>query len=231
MWTLCFRAFTAAQCVWPTLATFCPWGPKRRWRTYFGNCSLLDTNARATWLDLTEVKLVKFKFLERTVKWGQDGIRIRWLGDSQHVVAFLKGCGVLAGRQVSTPGLLKVDGSEDATMLTGEEAQRFRRASALLNSVAQDRPDLNFVSRESSNVMSDPTAGSWVGLKRGGRYLRSFPWWEYLYSWQAPTNAFAILDRFFFFCRVSFFFNQFFFWPVGYLPRDQFFFERGQQGS
>ena len=41
---------------------------------------------------------------------------------------------------------------------TGEEAKRLRRANALLNHVAQDRP--NFASEASSKVMSDPTVGA-----------------------------------------------------------------------
>ena len=96
---------------------------------------------------------------------------------------------MLAGRPVASPGLLKEDGSEDATPLTGEGAKRFRRASALLNNVSQDRPDLNFASKVSSKGMSDPTVGAWVGLKRVGRYSRLFCRREYLYRWQAPTKA------------------------------------------
>ena len=63
----------------------------------------------------------------------------------------------------------------------------WRQNAALLNYVAQDRPDLNFTSKEISKVMSDPTVGA--GLKRIWRYLRLNPRYEHLYSWQARTNA------------------------------------------
>ena len=43
----------------------------------------------------------------------------------------------------------------------GKGKIRFRRASALLNFVAQDHPDLNGARKESSQVASDVTAGAW----------------------------------------------------------------------
>ena len=58
------------------------------------------------------------------------------------------------------------------TELSKEEALKFRRIAALMNYVAQDRPDTQVAVSHLCTDMSKPTQQSWTMLKRIGRYLK-----------------------------------------------------------
>ena len=60
---------------------------------------------------------------------------------------------------------------EERDELGKEEASRYRAAAARLNFLAQDRPDLQFLSKESSRRMAVSREGDWELLKKAWRYL------------------------------------------------------------
>ena len=64
------------------------------------------------------------------------------------------------------------------------EASEYRAASARLNYLALDRPDILFASKECSRRMSSPRNGDWVALKRVVRYLLGKPRLVWRFGWQ-----------------------------------------------
>ena len=70
------------------------------------------------------------------------------------------------------------------TTLCPREASEYRAASASLNDLALDRPDILFASKECSRRMSSPRNGDWVALKRVVRYLLGKPRLVWRLVWQ-----------------------------------------------
>ena len=65
----------------------------------------------------------------------------------------------------------KTDEDEDETELSREEAKIFRGSAARLNYLGQDRPDLQFATKQICQKMSRPTLGGLKMIKRAARYL------------------------------------------------------------
>ena len=59
--------------------------------------------------------------------------------------------------------------------LDPSQASRYRALAARANYLAQDRPDIQFATKELCREMSEPTLRGWNGLKRLGRYLVAYP--------------------------------------------------------
>ena len=83
--------------------------------------------------------------------------------------------------------------NDDEVLLAGEEATLYRAIVARLNYLAQDRPDLQYASKEVSRRMATPRRGDWAALKRIGRYLVGAPRAVQTFVWQ---NAPGELDTF-----------------------------------
>ena len=66
------------------------------------------------------------------------------------------------------------DPEEDET-LNEEDSSRFRALAARANYLSQDRPDIQYATKDLCREMSSPTVRSWTGLKRLGRYLLDHP--------------------------------------------------------
>ena len=63
----------------------------------------------------------------------------------------------------------------ESELLGDVDQRKVRRAIAIVNYMAQDRPDLVSVSRSLSRTMASPTANTMVAVKRVIRYLRKYP--------------------------------------------------------
>ena len=72
---------------------------------------------------------------------------------------------------MATPGV-KESGGESA--ISNKQTQ-YRAAAARCNSLAQDRPYLQFAAKEICRSMSNPEENDWTELKRVGRYLKGEP--------------------------------------------------------
>ena len=68
--------------------------------------------------------------------------------------------------------------------LDNTRCTKYRRAAAILNYIAQDRPDLQFAAKECSRKMSCPNELDERNLKRVLRYLGLCPRLPYRYVWQ-----------------------------------------------
>ena len=81
---------------------------------------------------------------------------------------------------VETPGV-KSDDTGDDRELPPAEAAAYRRGTARMNYIAQDRADLSYASKELSRTMSKPVYGDVARLKRVIRYLFLNPRWVVVY--------------------------------------------------
>ena len=85
--------------------------------------------------------------------------------------------------------------AEDLSPMVDKDASLFRAISARINFLAQDRPDLQFASKEMSRRMSNPLLRDWLPLKRIGRYLKGRPRMIIMYAWQdEPAGITAYSD-------------------------------------
>ncbi len=73
---------------------------------------------------------------------------------------------------------------EQTTELSNEKAGKFRRIAALMNYVAQDRPDMQVAVNHLCSDMSKPTQRSWTMLKRICRYLKKHQRVQYVFEEQ-----------------------------------------------
>ena len=89
----------------------------------------------------------------------------------------------------STPGIK--DGENDKEEALDEKrAGEVRRWIAIMNYVAQDRPDLGYAVKECARMMSRPTTKTERAIKRLARYLRQCPRRVYEYRWQREPEGF-----------------------------------------
>ena len=110
--------------------------------------------------------------LNRVIRWTPSGIEYE--ADQRHAEAITAGTGVAEGRRVSTPGTSESQRNEKGKVpeLQEKDFTVFRPICARLNFLAQDRPDLQFVSKNISAHMAKPTGEAWCMLVRVGRYLK-----------------------------------------------------------
>ena len=109
-------------------------------------------------------------YLGRRISWDEDGINIE--GEDKYIQKMLKEWRLERCTSLSTPGCdenKRQEGGNEA--LDDKSATMFRRLAAMLNYMAQDRPDLSFASKEVSRCMAKPTQKDVVKLKRIIRYL------------------------------------------------------------
>ena len=87
-------------------------------------------------------------------------------------------------------------GKEDGRPLSKQEASKFRGGVALMNFLGQDRPDLQFATKEASRKMAAPTEDDVPRLKRIGRYLIEAERvvWHFRETDEEPTAVEAFVD-------------------------------------
>ena len=74
---------------------------------------------------------------------------------------------------MSTPGTVdrQPEDGDDAE-LTGRDGAKYRRLVAKLNYIAQDRPDIQYATKEHCRHMADPRQSDLKATKRLARYLK-----------------------------------------------------------
>merc|ERR1712026_220358 len=73
-------------------------------------------------------------------------------------------------KTLSTPGNREED-AQPGKELEGAERTAFRALSARCNYLAQDRPDIQYATKEVCRAMQNPTDKDWSKVRRIGRYL------------------------------------------------------------
>ena len=129
--------------------------------------------------DLTVTKMgsdheKETKYLNRTLRWTQEGIQLE--GDPKHADMVLNEWGMNDCKCMDTPMSQDLERKMGTGELLSEtESKLARRTIARFNYMAQDLPDLSVVSRLLSSCMSQPTGGTQVGIKRVLRYIKKYP--------------------------------------------------------
>ena len=157
-------------------------------------------------------------FLGRKLIYSKNGLE--WQGDRRIVDSFLRRAGIEEGQSVGsvdTPGVKHAEkggglqvaeghveapgegaqpqDTEQRPLLDGAAATQHRGLVALLNYIAQDRPDLSFCAKELSQTMARPRVGDERGIKRAVRYLRRFPVASICHEWQEdPSKVVVFTD-------------------------------------
>ena len=158
-----------------------------------------------------EGQLKELKVLGRVISYTADGYLLE--GDASLVEAIVDRLNLGKAKSVITPGaaeeskvtaaalqqrrllggnleaardyIMQGGGDEeDEELLTGSEAKGYQGVAALVNYVAQDRPDLLFCAKEAMRSMSAPTREAETRIKRIGRFLKDSPRMASLYRWR-----------------------------------------------
>ena len=79
---------------------------------------------------------------------------------------------------------------DNSTILQEKDARKYRELAARANYLAQDRPDIQFATKEVFRGMFQPTKGDLKKLRRLGRYLKSHPRTIMTYQWQRQQHSF-----------------------------------------
>ena len=145
------------------------------------------------------------RILNRTLKWGVDGITYE--GDDKHAKTVIAAMGL----EVNSKGLDQAVTKEDAGVdesdgLEAVAAKRYRSIAAVVNYMALDRPDLQFAASVLGRSMSRPTVAAEARLKKVARYLVSHPRVVYHYEvaqLDAEVEMVAWTDSDWAGCRVS----------------------------
>ena len=121
-------------------------------------------------------------YLNRTLRWTTEGIE--YIHDHKHAEAAQREYGMSESKAVATPGTKAEEQEGDEANLGESEATSYRRATATLNYLSQDRPDIAYAVKECARGMARPTAGDSARLKRILRYLRLHPVRAQRFVWQ-----------------------------------------------
>ena len=107
----------------------------------------------------------QMRVLNRIVEWKENCICYE--ADQRHAEIICEQLGLVSkeAQGVVTPGI-KQDISEDTEpKLDPEQATRYRALVARANYLAQDRPDIQYATKELCREMSQLTVSAWNGLK------------------------------------------------------------------
>ena len=134
------------------------------------------------------------RVLNRIVEWTDMGIRYE--ADQRHAEIIAEGIGLKENSKgVVTPGSKLKEEEGDEKALDPDTSTKYRAMVARANYLAQDRPDIQFATKELCRAMSKPTEGNWRALKRLGRYLQQSPRVVQLFGRQeAPNNIRVFTD-------------------------------------
>ena len=110
------------------------------------------------------------RILNRIVTWTEDALEYE--ADQRHAELIIQELDLERARPMSTPGTIdRQPEDDDEKELTSKEATMYRRLVARLNYIAQDRPDIQYATKELCRHMADPRRGDVKAMKRIARYL------------------------------------------------------------
>ena len=131
--------------------------------------------------------------LGRTVRWTEWGIEYE--ADEKHRDLLMEQFGFdEKTKDVSINGGRDVHLDEDWELdeVSKAEATEFRAATARLNFLSQDSPELQYPAKEASREMARPVRGSWRRLKRLVRFLVGREKVVWKYPWQREVGDFEV---------------------------------------
>ena len=108
--------------------------------------------------------------LGRIVRWTKEDLE--WEADPKHLEILMAGLGFKADSKPLGQPAAKMEKCADTTPLKDEQVKQYRSRAMRLSSVAQDRPDLQYASKELARAMQSPTAWDAAQLKRAVTYFK-----------------------------------------------------------
>ena len=93
--------------------------------------------------------------------------------DEKHWQALLQGLGPSEELKAASSTAVKtkdIDSKEDAELMEGRSATKFRSLAARLNYISTDRSDMHYAAKDTCTNMSVPTHGSSKRFKKAVRY-------------------------------------------------------------
>ena len=117
-------------------------------------------------------ELSEITFLGRSIRKSCRGLEVE--GDAKHCQQLIKEWCMEGAKPVNTP-MVKHERNPEAPAMSSKEATAYRRATARLSYMSQDRADLTFAASALASRMSDPRVGDEVAIKRAIRYLLHRP--------------------------------------------------------
>ena len=78
---------------------------------------------------------------------------------------------------------------DNSMALQGPDAKKYRELAARANYLAQDRPDIQYATKEVCRGMCTPTKGDLKRLRRLARYLINYPRMILTYDWQQLAHT------------------------------------------
>ena len=209
-WEDCYMDFSNDIGFVSGVASPCVFKHKTRklWLTVHGDdFTLLGSDADLDWFENEikkkfEVKIrgrlgpgpgdVKsIRILNRIIEWSADGL---WYeADQRHAEIFVKELGMDQDRVKSDiPGERLPYEEEDDELLPHHEHKKYQALVARANYLAQDRSDIQFAVKELARTMSSPTRGSWKGLVKLGKYLKTHNRSGYSYPYQERPKELVV---------------------------------------
>eukprot|EP00971_Amphidinium_carterae_P300960 5980043-Amphidinium_carterae.1 len=120
------------------------------------------------------------EFLHRRVGWTEEGFY--WEHDSKYVAEMAAALG-LDGKTVNTPGVHSIQPEMNEKLGDGD-VRGFRSIAGTLMYLAQDRPDIQYATKEVLRGMSEPEQSHLTKAKRVVKYLQRVPLvrWKFVYQ-------------------------------------------------
>ena len=89
----------------------------------------------------------ELNILNRIIRWSDNGLEYE--ADQRHAEAIIQGMGVEHGKSLSTPGVSETNTDDlgEKVLLCSTDSTTFRSLCARLNFLAQDRSELQFISK------------------------------------------------------------------------------------
>lgn len=99
-----------------------------------------------------------------------DGDGVEYEPDQRHAELVVKELELEGAKPVTSPwtSVEKGIGQEQSPLLMAQDGTKYRALVARMNYLAQDRPDLQYATKEESRRMSAPRESDWTALKRVG---------------------------------------------------------------
>lgn len=131
-------------------------------------------------------------YLNRKLKWRTDGLI--WFADPKHARILQEELGMAHCKpaDIAFGSELPKLGEPGDKEVEGKKASLLRRCVARENYLAQDRVDLQVVSKQLSQHMASPNEGCEKAVKRVARYLQGKEGMGQLSPWGADTGAVAV---------------------------------------
>ena len=96
---------------------------------------------------------------------------VEWESDPRHCEILMSQLGLKADSKKLGQPCVKLERNADLNKLNESDHKLYRSATMRLAYIAQDRPDLQFTSKELARYMQEPTSFDLQQLKRAARYL------------------------------------------------------------